>query len=366
MYKKKTFILIMLIFAMIISACNLSSPAEETPDIQATVDAGIAATATAQAELDAKIDEAVDESVDEAVKEIKEEYLIMTEEELDAAIDEAVTEATLATEQADTYATEATSDGAMTAEEVEQLEYYVYYADDLIYLADEMINAYYGLYAELANETIYLLEAVEEDLSTMGTAMTEVADLAVTAAETLAEGQEVRQETVNEILTTAQDSHDALENISADWETWATKNQEARDIRLDEVQNITANFIPSNRAETLSTTVDFANSVRTSLGDYSISHTELLNIAQLGANASAGLELYGGTELQGLVGSIGNITHQLTTGQTHNAIDSIGSFDLAIGQIPDLPSRPEFSPPSVPSVPSIPSIGGGRSGRNRP
>ena len=359
MYKKKTFILIMLIFVMILSACNLSNSAEETPDIQATIDAGIAATATAQAELDATIDEAVDE----AVKEIEEEYLIMTEEELDAAIDDAVSEATLATEQAETYATESASDGTMTTEEVEQLEAYVYSANDLIYTADEMINAYYGLYAELADETIYLLEAVEEDLSTMTTAMTDIADLTLAAAETLADGQEVRQETVNEILTTAQDSHDALESISADWETWATENQEARDSRLDEVQNITADFTPSNRAETLSATAEFANSVRTALGDYSISHTELQDIAQFGANATAGLEVYGGAELQGLVGSIGNITQQLATGQTHNAIDSINAFDLAIGQIPDLPSRPEFSPPSVPSVPNI---GGGRGGRNRP
>jgi len=367
MFKKKNFIFTMLIILITVSACSMgASSAEPAPDIEATVSASVSATATAQAALEAQIDDAVDEAVDDAVKEIEEEYLLMTEEELNDAIDQAVTDATVATEQTNTYATEATSDGTMTTEEVEQLEYYAYYADDLIYLADEMINAYYGLYAELANETIYLLEDVEDDLSTMTTAMAEVADLTVAAAETLAEGQEVRQETIDEIATTAQSTHEAIQEITPDWETWSTGIQEARDTRLTEVQNITANFTPGNRAETLGVTADFANAVRTSLGDYSISHEELLNIAQLGANATAGLKLYGGDELQGLVGSVGNITHQLATGQTHNAIGSISSFDLAIGQIPDLPSRPEFSAPSVPSVPSLPSIGGGRSGRGKP
>ena len=354
MFKKKIFTLIILLITIPISACNMeaSPPPEATPDIQATVDASIAGTATVQAELKAQIDEAVDEAVEEAIQEIEEEYLIMTEEELNAAIDEAVTEAALATEQTNSYATEAAADGTLTAEEVAELEAYAYYAEDMIYLAEEMINAYYGLYAELAYETIYLLEAVEEDLSIMASTVTEVAELTVAAATTLAEGQEVRQETVNEILTTAQSSHDALASISPDWETWSTGIQEARDTRLTEVQNITANFTPGDRAETLTTTVDFANAVHTSLGDFSISHTELLDIAQLGANASAGLDLHGGPLLQGLSGEIGNITHQLTTGQTHNAIGSIGAFDGTIGQIPGLPSRPEFSPPSVPSVPS--------------
>ncbi len=360
MFKKKFFTLIIILIIIPISACNTESiPPEATPDIQATVDASIAGTATAQAELDAQIEEAVDEAVEEAIQEIEEEYLIMTEEELNAAIDEAVTEATLATEQTNSYAEEAASDGTLTAEELAELEAYAYYAEDMIYLAEEMINAYYGLYAELAYETIYLLEAVEEDLSTMAFAMTEVAELTIAAATTLAEGQEVRQETVNEILTTAQSSHDALASISPDWETWSTGIQETRDIRLTEIQNITANFTPSNRAEMLTATVDFANAVQTSLGDFSISHTELLDIAQLGANASAGLDLHGGPLLQGLSGEIGNITNQLTTGQTHKAMGSIGAFDGTIGKIPGLPSRPEFSPPSVPSVPG----GFGRGGR---
>ncbi|MBL6966090.1 MAG: hypothetical protein ISR60_06010 [Anaerolineales bacterium] len=356
MSRKQLFILILIALVFTSLACSLSSlTGGQAEDTQATIDAAIAATATAQAELETQINEAVDE----AMQELEEEYLLMTEEEFNQALDEAIAEATAATEQTVYYVEEASSDGALTQEEIEQIEYYAYYADDLIYLAEDMIYAYYGMYAELAYETIYLLEAIEDDLSQMAYAMTEITELTVAAAETLAAGMEVRQETIDGIITAAQGTSEYLQNITPEWQSWADAIQGDRETRLQGVQEIAANFIPEDRLAALNETINFADAVRNALGDYSISQTELFNIAQFGANAIAGLQAHGGPQLQELAGNIDNITNNLALGQTPHAINNLGALEGSIRNIPDfsVPDRPEFSPPSAPS---LPRPGGGR------
>ena len=351
-----TLLLIALMFSSL--ACSLSGlTGGQTDDPQATIDAAIAATATAQAELESQVNEAVDD----AMQELNEEYLLMTEEEFNQAIDDAINEATTATEQAAVYAEEAAADGTLTQEEIDQIEYYAYYADDLIYMAEDLIYAYYGLYAELAYETIYLLEAVEEDLTQMADAMTEITQLTVAAAETLAAGMEVRQETIDDIVTTAQSTHETIQNIHPEWDSWASAIQGERDSRVQGVQDMAANFVPADRMEAINETLNFADAVRNALGDYSISQTELFDIAQFGANAVAGLQAHGGPQLQDLAGNINKITNNLALGQTPHAINNLGALEGSIRNIPDfsMPDRPEFSPPSVPSVPR-PSGGRGR------
>ena len=85
----------------------------------------------------------------------------MTEEELAALIDAAVAEAVAASEETATATTAATADDTLTQEEIETIEIYLSGADEAIAYAEELIEAYYGLYGELALETIELLIAIE-------------------------------------------------------------------------------------------------------------------------------------------------------------------------------------------------------------
>lgn len=367
MSRNKLFLLILIALAFSTLACAVSGlTSAQTDDPQATIDAAIAATATAQAELEAMVDEAVEEAVDEAIAELEEEYLLMTEEEFNQAIEEAVEEAMAATEQTNTYVEEASSDGTLTTEEVEQIEYYAYYADDMIYYAEDLIYAYYGLYAELAYETLYLLEAVEDDLEAMAYAMIEIAELTVAAAEALASGAEVAQETLDAFVTIAQSTQETISTVSSNWQTWADAVQGERQERLQSIQDITANAIPTDLMSALSETVNFADAVRNALGDSSISITELLDVAQIGANAIAGLQTHGGENLLNLTNNIGNITNNLALGQNHDAISNLSLLEGSIREVPDfsLPERPEFSP-DLPDIPR-PSGGGRLGGGRRP
>jgi hypothetical protein len=357
----------LILIALIISslACSLSSlTGGQADDPQATINAAIAATATAQAELEAMVDEAVEEAVDEAIAEIEEEYLLMTEEEFDQAIEQAVNDATTATEQTNTSIEEAASDGTMTSEEIEEIEEYVYYADEMIYYAEDLIYTYYDLYAELAYETLYLLEAVEEDLEDMANAMVEVAELTLDAAEAIANGMEVNQDTISQYITVTQSTQETISNIPDNWQTWADAVQGERLARLESIEGISANNVPADLQSALSETLNFADAVRNALGDYSISINELLDIAQIGANAIAGLQAHGGPAggAQNMAGVIDNITNNLALGQNQNAINNLSTLEGSLRDMPDfnMPERPGFTPPDIPSVPRP---GGGRPGR---
>jgi len=306
----------------------------------------------------------VDEAVDEAIAELEEEYLLMTEEEFNQAIEEAVNEAMLATEQTNTYVEEAASDGTLTTEEVEQIEYYAYYADDLIYFADELIYTYYGLYAELAYETLYLLEAVEDDLEAMAYAMVEIAELTMAAAETLAAGAEITAETLDNFVNAAQATQDVVSNVSDNWQSWTAAVQTERMERLQSLSDINPNNIPTDLKSALNESVNFADAVRNALGDYSVSVNELFDIAQIGANAIAGLQEHGGANLHPISENIWSVTNSLALGQNQSAIFNLGVLEGNIRAVPDfdfsLPERPDFNPPDLPSVPRP---GGGRPGR---
>ena len=77
--------------------------------------------------------------------------------------------------------------------------------------------------------------------------------------------------------------------------------------------------------------------VRQSLADRTISQDELANIAQIGANAAAGLSAQGGPQLQQLAGSIDDLTAQLARGQIPQASANLGSLQAMLDS---LPSRP--------------------------
>jgi hypothetical protein len=97
---------------------------------------------------------------------------------------------------------------------------------------------------------------------------------------------------------------------------------------------VQATEIATNRVEALQSAAQYVESVRSALADQYISPQELSAIAQSGANASAGLEAYGGAQLQNLVASIDALTAQLARGQWPQAQLNLGALESA------LPSRP--------------------------
>lgn len=365
MSKKSVPTLILSLLVILTIACRTSTPAAEpsamptdTPDVQATIDAAMAATSTALAGVQATVDTAVS-STSEAMPPTPTpgptvEYMEMTEEELEAMINQAVNEAVATTEQASTATSDATADETVTSEEAEVVEVYVAGAEEAIAYAEELIGVYYDLYGELAVETIELLLAAEDDLEEMATAMIEIAELLIAIEDDLSQGIALAEETVLQLENAAQQAVTNLAQVQSQVRSWAQNVQVERENRAAAIANIQPDNVPVDRLATLATGFQFVDQVRAALGDNKLSRDELNSIGQLSANLSAGLLAHGGAQFEGLSGKLSEITAQLARGQVPHARDGLGDFEASLGQ------RPEGLPQPGGGLPR-PGEGGGLS-----
>lgn len=349
---------VLLLLAML--ACSLSPATTPTPDVQATIDAGIQATAAAQANLQATIDASVQATAvsmpPTPTSGAPVEYVTMSEEELEALIEKSVQEAVTATQQAASSSSQAASDAAVTSQEVEEMYAYYYAAEQAVALAEEYIEAYYGLYYDLAVETVALLEDLEQDLSTMTDSLNSIYTSLELINDSLQQGVAIAEETITQLNNAAQSAQAQLEQVQTKTQQWASAVTEERDKRAQAVASIQPQNVPTDRLSALSSAFGFLDSVKGALGDDKLSLEELSTIAQFGASAQAGLNAHGGDQLKSLSGMICQITTQLARGQLPQARQGLGQFEMSLGQRP--PNLPSFSPGNLP--------GGGLPGIKRP
>jgi hypothetical protein len=334
------FTLLLVVLSVSCSGPAINEPPAPTPDTQATVDAAIAGTATAQVEFETQVEQAVEATVtampteEEVLPPPAEEYATYSEEELATEVDSAVDEAVIAYDEAENTINEAAEDGTITQEEYDEIDLYI---DDLYYaleLADELIYAYYGYYGELAEDTLYLLEEIEGDLDELYTFADDVVDILVDVEAALDTGIEVAQETINQLIETGEVAQARRDELIDTAPTWIAGLQTEIEGRVTDLQSIAPSEIPANRADALLATFDYVDAVRAALLDQKINLQELANIAQLGANAMAGLESFGGPQMKNLSGNIGDITSQLAGGQVPQALSGLGSLEGALGARP--------------------------------
>jgi hypothetical protein len=341
--KNKTIPVLIISFLVFLSlACGASAPTSaptNTPDVQATVNAGIAATSAAQTEVQATVGAAVS-ATNAALPPTSTpgptvEYVEMTEEELEALINQAVEDAVDATQEASDTTTQATADDALTYDEAQTVDVYVYAAEQPLAYADELIGAYYSLYGELATETVELLLAVEDDLDDMAVAMYTITDVLVSVEDDLTQGVSMTAEALLQLENAAQQASANLEQVQSQVQTWVQGVQVEREDRANAIASIRPDNVPPDRLATLQSAFSFVDQFQAALGDNKLSRDELTNIAQLGANLSAGFSQHGGPELQGLSSKVNEITQQLARGQVPQARNGLGNFESSLGQRPD-------------------------------
>ena len=331
----KTILLLVgvVILALGITGCDV--PAEtQPPNAEATISASKSLTATAEVAFQEAVDEAVEATVTAIPTPDLAVYSYVSEEELASDIDTAVYEAEIASEQTSSAVDEAAADGTITQEEYDEIYALIADLEYAIALADELIYAYYGVYGELAAETLYLLESLEDDLDELAAFAAEMLDLAIQIEDAFAQGVEVAAEVIDQLGNAAGNVDDNIaalaekrnawqEGLAADWEN-----------RIAAILDMTPNQIADNRKDALLSAFDFVDSVREALGDGKFTFNELTNVGQLGANARAGLDAVGGPLLQGRSSEIGSLTSQLARGQVPQARSGLGSLEGALGSRP--------------------------------
>jgi hypothetical protein len=325
-----TIVLVVSLLAAALPACN----AANAPTVKATTAAptptlASIATATAVAPTPAVAPKAPTI----APTPTPMDYVTMSEEELAALIDQAVAEAVVSTQQSSAATTSATTDGTVTQQEAAALVAYAMNAEQAIAYAEELIDAYYGLYADLATETLAVLQAMDQDLAAMEDSIAALNATLTEIDKALSQGLALAEQTLTQLNTAAKNATGKAAQAQAKAQNWVKSLPADLDKRATAALAVKPTQIASNRQGAILSAFDYLDAVRQAMGDNKITKNELTQIAQLGANASAGLKALGGPSLQ-VSGSIDKLTGQLARGQVPQAKAGLGSLEASLGARP--------------------------------
>ena len=336
-------ILASLLFTGILAACGAGTSPEDQQNAVNTAVAGTQiAEALAQATVNANALTAMPATPTPGPTV---EYVTLTEEELATLIDEAVAEAVTATEQTTTAVTTTTSDGTVTYDEVEYMYPYYYYADYYVDYAEELIYAYYDLYADLAYEMLYAVQVIESELSQLNDTLTLVATSLDEMSTTLSQGQELAAESITQLQAAAQQTQEHVAALQEQGQTIMTTLQTDHENRLNQLSQIQADNVPTDRITALQTGFQFVDFANNALADGKFSREELMGLGQIGVNAQAGFQQFGGAggvgsnliDLNQFSGHFNEINTQFARGQIPQARGNLQQFEVALGQRPSLP-----------------------------
>lgn len=342
-----------LVLMGLLSACGMPAA---TPSTNEMVNTAVAGTQQAQALAQATVNASVLTAMPATpTPGPTVEYTTLTEAELATLIDEAVAEAVTATEQTTAVVTTTTSDDTVTSDEVAYMYDYYYYADYYAEYAEELLSEYYTLYADLADEMIVELNTVESELTQMNDTLSSIDSSLQQISTTLDQGLAVAEETINQLETAAETAQTNAQELKTQAQDMMSQLQLDQEGRVQDISQIQANNIPTDRISSLQTAFEFLDTAKLAMGDNKLSRDELTTLAQLGVNAQAGFQNFGGNagiaggpDLRQFTGKFSEITGQLARGQMPQARGNLDTFEHSLGNRPargsggggGLPGRP--------------------------
>jgi hypothetical protein len=331
--------LILFLLGGLLAACDTPAATASTDN---TVNTAVAGTQQAQALAQATVNASVLTAMPATpTPGPTVEYVAMTEQELATLIDQMVAEAVAAMEQTTTAVTTTTSDDTVTTDEVVYVYDYYYYADHYVEYAEELLNEYYTLYADLAEEMITELNAIEAELAQMNTTLSSIDSSLQQINSTLEQGLAVAEETINQLESAAQTAQTNAQELQAQAQDMMSQLQLDQESRLMDISQIQPNNIPIDRISSLQTAFEFVDVAKLAMGDNKLSSDELMSLAQLGVNAQAGFQNFGGNagpaggpDLSQFNGKFGEITNQFARGQMPQARGNLDTFEHSLGNRP--------------------------------
>jgi hypothetical protein len=347
------------VLASVILACGAQAPATASPDtvttaIAQTQQAGALAQATVNASALTSIPSTIEAMPATPTPGTTVEYVTMSEEELAALIDQAVTEAIAATEQTSAAVTTSTSDDAVTAEEVAYVYEYYYYADYYVEYAEELMAEYYDLYSELATDMITELNAIEAEVAQLNDTLTSIDSSLQQINSSLQQGLAVAEESIAQLESAAQQAQTKAQELQTQAQDMISVLQAEQQGRVDQLSQIQPKDIPTDKIAALQSAFEFVDCANKAMGDNKLSRDELTSLTQLGKNAQAGFQQFGGigaggggglgagradVDLTQFSGKFDEITTQLARGQMPQARGSVNQFEGSLGTRPNRPKQ---------------------------
>ncbi|MBI3160909.1 MAG: hypothetical protein HYZ23_00285 [Chloroflexi bacterium] len=328
----------MIALASVILACGGTAPTEDPANV---VNTAVAGTQQAQALTQATVNATVLTSMPATpTPGPTVDYVTLTEEELAALIDEAVNEAVAATEQTTAAVTSTTTDDDVTSEEVTYVYDYYYLADYYVEYAEDLLAEYYSLYSELAVEMIAELNAIEAELNQLNETLDSIDSSLQEIDSAIQQGMAVTQEAIAKLKNAALSTQVNASGLRTQSQDMLAVLQTDQQGRVDAISNVQPNNIPTDQIAALQSAFAFIDAANGALADNKLSRDELMNLAQLGANAQAGFQAFGGAggpnslDFNQFSGKFGEINNQFARGQIPQARNGVGQFERSLGNRP--------------------------------
>lgn len=314
---------------------------ETTPDLEATIVAAVetvcGAGSVSQEEVMAlrETATAVATYVPPAPTPTPTEALIsLSEERLGLTINDRVQMAMKAASLASSETTQAAASKSISAKDLDILTTYWHYSNDLISYVNESFLAYFTTYGSLAAETLSPLQEIYSGLLLI----TGESRLALMVLDKIGQDSEqvgaVTNLDLSQLETIAErvrwEASDALTQVQA----WVANLQPMEKERAKHALSVEARQVAQDRNAAIDQAYGYVNVVETAFTDQKITLTELSNIAQSGADATASMTRNGDEQLVKLAGLINGITTEIASGQMTEAKTGLGIFRAA------LPARP--------------------------
>ncbi len=358
--KIKIIVSIVLLFTVTIACGGTGSPTQDPNDAINTAIAGTQqSSALAQATVNANTLTAMPATPTPGPSV---EYVTLTEDELAALIDQAVTEAITATEAATSTVYATTSDDSVTMEEVAYIYDYYYYADYYVEYAEDLMAEYYTLYSDLAYQSIAEMQAIEAELNQLNDTLSSIDSSLQEINSTLEQGLALAESTITQLETAASEAQTNAEDVKAQAQDMIEVVKADQQSRVDAITNIQPNNIPTDQIAAMQSAFTFIDAANTAMSDNKLSRDELTNLAQLGANAQAGFQNFGGgagpgnVDLSQFSGKFNEITTQFARGQIPQARGGVGQFETSLGNRPN--GGPNLPGGGGPGGPGLPGPGG--------
>jgi hypothetical protein len=324
-----------------------------TPDVNATVNAAVAATSAAQNAMQSTINSSVAATVTAIPpKPTPTPFNVdtVTEEEVAAMVDKAVEEAMAASTACATTASNAASDDAITAEEAQAITVSVTASEEAIAEATALAEQYLSLYAEMGEETIALLQQMENDLSTMSTSTAEIAATLDEINASLQQGIALAEETITQLEMQAAEIETQVTAMHEKADGWKDKVSTELENRANIASSLQPDQLASDRQGALQQVNQYVSLIKTSFGDGKLSNSEFAGISLAGTNASASIRQFGGAGGDALADRIGSLTRNLARGETPQAFSGLSGLEKEFGGLGG-----NLTDKSVPNLPKLPA-----------
>jgi hypothetical protein len=180
------------------------------------------------------------------------------------------------------------------------------------------------------------MNAIEDDLSTMAENAEAISQTLEEINSNLTLGVELSEATISQLNEQAQEIAANSQALQEQSQEMVTQIKSEIQTRGESMTNIPPNQSATDLKSALSMTKEYMTSIKNSMTDGKLTGMELDTIAQLGANASAGLELFGGSQFQGFASSIPDITSKFARGELPQAQLSFANFENSLPSFPGL------------------------------